>query len=289
MNKIEDHFKFEYDRKSYIYKYFLKEFHYFDISEWSNFFKKELERLLNEKEIIRKSEKIELSNLHKYLNQDQINYNFKDGVSLIGSMFYETDKKFIDFYYNFLKFLHDKLFKFDFYFQATPTFRFHFPYAENYGASHFPRYHSDVQYGHSPREINLWFKLTKNIKNGFRLINFNDSKIWYEKFNFDFNKFIEVASSQNKKFNNYGHNISKELIIDDKTLLIFDSRCIHTGESREEDLTTRISIDIRIIPVEEYEWKIIDNNPIYKGRGRMGAEFKPGGKFGYHKKSISQI
>ena len=287
--KIKNHFKEEFSKERKISKFFNSDFNFFLIENWSNLFKKEIMRLLLDKKIIKNNLNFNLENLHNFLSQNDINYNIKDGVSKIGSLFYETDKNFIILYNKFLKFLYKEFFKFNFYFQKNPTIRFHFPFAEKEGANHYPRYHSDVQYGHSPREINLWFKLTNNSKSGLRIINLEESKKWYSKYNFDFDKFIEIASSQNLNFNNYGKKISKELKIDSKTLFAFDSRCIHTGEAREDDLTTRISIDIRVIPVEEYEWKVIDHVPIYRGKGRMHAEFKPGGKHGYNEFSIKEI
>jgi len=286
---LRTHFEKEYNRESVVEKTYNSEFHYFNIFPWNEKFQVHIFRLLKKKKII-DNDTFELNKLHNFLDQKQINYNFKDGVSKIGSLFYETDTELDQLYLNFLKFLHTDIFHFDFYYQKNPTFRFHFPNADEEGANHYPRYHSDVQYGHSPREINLWFKLTKNLNNGLRIINLENSKKWYKKFDYNFDNFIKIASSGDKNFNDYGYNISNDLEIDEKTLFIFDSRCIHTGISRNKlDNTTRVSIDIRIIPVEEFEWKIIDSNPVYIGKGRMGAEFKPGGKFGYNDKSISEI
>jgi len=41
-------------------------------------------------------------------------------------------------------------------------------------------------------------------------------------------------------------------------------------------------MDVRINPVSDF----VDG---YIGAGRMKAEFKPDGKFGYHKKSIEEM
>ena len=114
---------------------------------------------------------------------------------------------------------------------------------------------------------------------------------WYSAYGFNFDKFIEMSWSANSIFNDYGFLESDELKITNDELFVFDSRCIHTGESRQhdDDYTTRISLDVRIIPVEDYEWKVLDGRPLYRGKGRMGAEFRPGGKFGYHKSSIRDL
>ena len=55
---------------------------------------------------------------------------------------------------------------------------------------------------------------------------------------------------------------------------------MHSNIPRKED--TRISIDVRINPVDEF----VDG---YVGDGNMKAEFKPGGRFGYHKYSIGEF
>ena len=47
------------------------------------------------------------------------------------------------------------------------------------------------------------------------------------------------------------------------------------SRQHDDDYTTRISLDVRIIPVEDYEWKVLDGRPLYRGKGRMGAEFRP--------------
>ena len=63
-------------------------------------------------------------------------------------------------------------------------------------------------------------------------------------------------------------------------IFLFDPLCIHTNQPRTSD--SRLSIDVRINPVEDF----VDG---YVGAGRMKAEFKPGGHFGYHKQSIKEI
>jgi hypothetical protein len=57
----------------------------------------------------------------------------------------------------------------------------------------------------------------------------------------------------------------------------FDSRCVHTGEPLKEH--TRASMDIRILPLSEYEKMHIQ----YQGSGRRKILFEPG--YCYHDKN----
>ena len=82
------------------------------------------------------------------------------------------------------------------------------------------------------------------------------------------------------EFNKNGDGLSFEVKSDLSEIFIFNSLCIHTNQPRFED--SRISIDIRINPVDRF----VDG---YVGSGRMKAEFKPGGKFGYFEKSVKEI
>ena len=290
-NNIQKHYEKEYRRFGSMIENFGNDQVKLDNKEWSIKYRDEVRRMLDDKKLISYDKSEDLENLHSKLDQELINYDIDHGISEVGRLFYETDDKFINLYHEWLKHLYEDIFKFDFYFQETPTFRFHFPDADEYGATHYPRYHSDVQYGHSPREINLWWSLTKNKRSGLRIMGIDKSLRWYSAYGFNFDKFIEMSWSANSIFNDYGFLESDELKITNDELFVFDSRCIHTGESRQhdDDYTTRISLDVRIIPVEDYEWKVLDGRPLYRGKGRMGAEFRPGGKFGYHKSSLRDL
>ena len=76
-----------------------------------------------------------------------------------------------------------------------------------------------------------------------------------------------------------GNDLSFEIESYDDKILLFDSNCIHTNQARKDDC--RLSIDVRINPVDDF----VEG---YVGKGRMKAEFKPGGKMGYAQKPISQ-
>ena len=245
-------------------------------STWNLSFRNEILRLLKKKKVISYNfDKLE--EIHNYvLDESLLEYDFDSGVNGITKKLYDVDESFMKVYKNFIKDLYKRL-KFDFYFQAYPTIRVHCPDAKN--QNHYPRYHNDCFYGHPPEEINAWFSLTENNKSGFHLINFDRSKEWFGEYDYDIEKFISEAIN-NKGFNKNGDDLSFEVKSDLSEIFIFNSLCIHTNQPRVED--SRVSIDIRINPVDRF----VDG---YVGSGRMKAEFKPGGKFGYHEKSIKEL
>ena len=249
-------------------------------SKWNKIFRKDLMRLLVERDIIGSSYE-GLENLHLYVDKELFDYSMEKGVNSLTVNFYDTDDTFLEIYYDFLKDLKLEL-GFDFYFQATPTIRFHAPKVKN--EFHYPIFHSDpLGYGHPPEEINIWFSLTKNEYSGFYVIDVDKSKEWLASYNFDSERFKNEASNArdiHDDFNQKGFSLAKEVESSIECIYLFDSSCIHTNVPREEE--TRISMDIRINPVD----KFVDG---YIGHGNMKAEFKPGGKFGYHKYSIGEF
>ena len=251
---------------------------------WSNKFIYQIKRILNKKDVVDTYD-IDLSNIHNVVNEKYINFNQFDGTSPLGRLFYEPDEEFIENYHNFLKWLNKNILKFDFYFQSIPTIRFNCAGAQLTGEDKrlpYPRYHCDVEYGHPPQEINLWWSFTKNTQSGFSVSNLKDSKKWYEEYNFDYDKFTEDSWNNEDSFVRRGESISEEVTNGDGDLMIiFDSRTVHSAIERK-DKTTRVSMDIRVNPVESF----VDG---YVGKGRMAAEFKPGGKFGYHEKSVLEL
>ena len=251
---------------------------------WSNKFVNQIKRILVKKGVVDTYD-YDLSEIHNLVNDKYINFNQFDGTSSLGRLFYETDEEFTKNYHDFLKWLNKNIFKFDFYFQATPTIRFNCSGAQLTGEDRrlpYPRYHCDVEYGHPPQEINLWWSFTKNKQSGFTVSNLVDSKKWYEEYDFDFDKFTEDSWNNEESFVKRGESISEEVTNGDGDLMmVFDSRVIHSAIERK-DKTTRVSMDIRINAVEDF----VDG---YVGKGRFKAEFKPDGKGGYNKKSILKL
>jgi len=245
-------------------------------SNWNEKFRLEILRLLKQKEVISKDFS-DLENIHKnVLDKNLLDYDFNSGVNGITKKLYDVDDSFMEVYHSFIKYLYKNL-NFNFYFQATPTIRVHCPKTKN--EHHYPRYHNDVFYGHPPEELNIWFSLTQNKNSGFNVIGFDKSKEWFDECNSDVNGFIDKAIND-REFNKKGDELSFEVDSDINNVFIFNSLCIHTNKPRLDD--SRVSIDVRINPVSDF----VDG---YIGAGRMKAEFKPDGKFGYYKKSIEEI
>tara|TARA_R100000008_G_C3585995_1_gene172348 strand:- start:1203 stop:1964 length:762 start_codon:yes stop_codon:yes gene_type:complete len=246
-------------------------------SDWNIIFRKEIIRLLKKEKVV-DNDFINLENIHsEILDKSLIEYDFNSGVNGITRKLYETDDDFLKTYHTFIKYLSKEYFDFDFYFQEIPTIRVHCPNAKN--ENHYPRYHNDCLYGHPPQEKNLWFSLTKNDNSGFCVVDLEKSKKWLSEYDWDSDKFIKNAVND-ESFNEKGNNLSTEVKSDINSIFIFNSLCIHTNQPRKDD--SRVSIDIRINPVRGF----VDG---YVGRGRMKAEFKPGGKFGYHKYSVKKL
>ena len=246
-------------------------------SNWNIIFRNEIIRLLIEKRVV-KENFLNLENIHnEILNKSLSEYDFNSGVNGITKELYETDTKFMKVYHKFIKYLFKEHFDFDFYFQDIPTIRIHCPNAKN--ENHYPRYHNDCLYGHPPQEKNLWFSLTENEHSGFCVIDLENSKKWLDEYEWDSHKFVKDAI-EIKDFSEKGNKLATEVSSDINSIFVFNSLCIHTNQPRKKD--SRVSIDVRINPVNDF----VDG---YIGEGRMKAEFKPGGKFGYYKHSASEL
>lgn len=244
-----------------------------DCGEYSQKLRNEIIRLLAIKGVIVPDG--DLENLHKILPQTLKDYNFDDGVSKISSFLYDTDDAFISTYHSMVKQCLQKHFPYPFYFQATTTIRIHFPNAKN--SNHYPRYHTDVNYGHPPEEINIWIPLTSPQPpqhHGFRRTGLQHTRAIFEGFDYDFTPFVEKAIND-KEFNTRIHDFAPQVTTPFGKFSAFDSRCIHTGEPLEKH--TRASIDIRIMPVEDFEKLDIE----YQGTGRRKMRYIPGQAYYY--------
>ena len=191
-------------------------------------------------------------------------------------------------YHDFMAWLYFNVIKKDFYFQKVPTTRVHIPGVTNNLI--FPKWHSDSFLGHSPRDINVWFGLTDNIKSDFHIKNLKGSSEWFGDYEYDKQRFIQSAEKNSKDFNDHGFLNSHEVQDIFNSIFLFDSRCIHTAVHRSElDWTTKFSIDVRLILTDDFEWVKIDGKPVFIGDGLRKAEFRPGSEYGYHKNSIKEI
>ena len=297
MNRKE-FFKEQYSSESYFQKKYSMDHMYIDTTnlKWNKIFGDELKLFLFERGIT-KSKDIHLNNLHNEIDGELLNIaditmigsednriitSNKDSISLIMFDFIEKYEKL---YHKFIKWLYKDVIKDkDFYFQRNPTIRVHSANAK----TKFPKWHADSFIGHNPKEINVWFGLSDNKNSGFWVSNsVKQSKEWLSHFDFNTEEFIKESYGNNENFDEFGFNHSFEVKNIFNSLFLFDGRCTHTADYRTKD--TRISIDIRIIPVDDYEWLIIDDEPLFKGIGRKKAEFRPGHKYGYHEKSAKEL
>lgn len=225
-------------------------------------------RILVEKGQIKKGSNI--LTLHEQLTDEQKEYGINDGVNKISTYLYDTDEAFTACYMRFVKECLSKHFPYPFYFQATPTVRIHCPKGKN--SHHYPRYHTDIGYGHPPQEINFWIPLTPpqvKQKHGFRIMSVADSRKTLEPFGYDFEPFIEKAVND-PAYNQSLNAIAPEVDTPYGEFFAFDSRCIHTGEPLLHH--SRASIDVRLIPVEDYGAMKVT----YQGTGRRRIPYEPG-------------
>lgn len=211
-----------------------------------------------------------LEQLHLHLSAEQKRYGFNDGVNQVSTLLYDTDDAYMAQYFRFIQECVQKHFPYAFYFQAIPTIRIHCPEGEN--NHHYPRYHTDINYGHPPEEINLWIPLTEPQppqQHGFRMMSLEDSQKVLEPFDYAFAPFIEKAVGD-KTFNEQLNAVSPQVDTPLGKMFAFDSRCIHTAEPMVAH--TRVSIDIRILPLDDY----LASPVLYQGVGRRKIRYVPG-------------
>ena len=155
-------------------------------------------------------------------------------------------------YYEFISKCLKKKIPFDFYFQKEMTFRVHTPYPKGSTQKNpLPKFHIDSCLGHPPNEINIWIPLTKldpNEMHSFNLASVFESKKLIEKFEYlpkRIDEFRKIKGSElDDELNHY------KVTTKYGKALIFDARCMHSAMPIKYQ--TRVSIDIRIIPVREF-------------------------------------
>lgn len=261
-----------YHEKSYFQHLFNTDRLEFQCETISIQLRNEINRILLDKEII--IEPIALENLHEVLSDEMKTYNFNDGVNKISTYFYDNDEIFQKSYLQFIVYLRTHFLHEPFWFQQTPTIRIHCPNGKN--NHHYPRYHSDISYGHPPEEINIWLPLTDLLSgHGFRTMSLATSKSILQQFDYDFASFIHSAI-HDKEFSKECEQRADPVTTKMGHFFTFDSRCIHSGEPLSQH--TRVSIDIRILPLSQYEKMQIE----YQGSGRRKILFAPGHCYHQH-------
>jgi hypothetical protein len=262
---------------SYFQQLFNSDVKEFNCEEITAEFRREIYRILIEKNLIRKeinpdtfknATEFPLEELHRYVDEEMHAYNFDDGVNKISTHFYETDSLFESVYFKFIAFLRKNVIEEPFLFQRIPTIRIHCPNAKN--NHHYPRYHSDIAYGHPPQEINIWFPLTDVLTgHGFKLMSLETSRSILDKYLYNFASFIDDAI-HNKAFSAKCDSQAMPVTTKLGSILAFDSRNIHSGLPLMNH--TRISMDIRVLPISQYEKMPVT----YQGSGRRKVLFTPG-------------
>lgn len=238
-----------------------------DLGSESQQIREQVIRILRDKNIVSSNFK-DLEEIHNHISSELREYNFDDGVNKLSTYLYDTDDEFHASYLNLIRKIRDYFPERPFYFQKTPTIRIHCPNAKN--ANHYPRYHTDVNYGHPPEEINLWIPLTNRRKShGFRLMNLEASKRIIQGCNFDFDLLIDNAVND-QLFTEQCDSVAPEVSTEFGEALIFDSRCIHSGVPMLDH--SRSSIDIRIIFLDDFQKQKVR----YQGVGRRKILYTPG-------------
>lgn len=264
----KEHVRGIYDRRSRFQREFGADAVEFDCTEHARLLRDEIIRLLNARGVAVPEGRLE--QLHRHIGPELKKYGFDDGVNKISSLLYDTDDAFTACYHDFVKEAAGRHFPYPVYFQATPTVRIHCPDGEN--SHHYPRYHTDIGYGHPPEEINIWIPLTSPQPpqfHGFRRMDVAHSREVLEQFGFDFDPFIERAVND-KPFDNRLNDVAPQVETPFGKFTAFDSRCIHTGEPLQ--IHTRVSIDIRLMPVEDFVKLSLE----YQGTGRRRMRYVPG-------------
>ena len=220
----------------------------------------------------------QICDLHNKLNEELKVYDQKFGVNKISEHFYDIPNDFNKKYIELLKFQIKNLIGQDFYFQSNPTVRIQVPHISS--QTFYPMFHSDVQLGHPPYEINLWIPLNPPSEEegyGFYVSSLEESAKIFKKYNYDI-----LQINNNKKYiSNYLKSISKTQNFSYGQTLLFDTRCIHSTIPLKNH--TRVSVDVRIIPVDLFH----KFNRHYEGTGRRTVIYKPGNA--YYKNSIDEL
>lgn len=239
----------------------------------------EIIRLLKAKEMPGIPEPLET--LHERIPQEWRDYSYDGGINKITFSLYETDEAFERSYLDFIKEILIPVFPFPFYFQKTLTIRTHCPKSE--GSDFYPRYHTDVGYGHPPQSINIWMPLTTPVapqQHGFRVMGMQATRRVLEEFDYDFERFNDCAV-KDKMFNLSLNAFAPQVDTPFGDLLAFDARSIHTVEPLQNH--TRFSIDLRILAVEDFESCQVE----YQGTGRKRIRFMPG--IAYYPKPSNEL
>jgi len=296
MGDIEAYFKKEWLKISTFHQMFGADYAYISTMSpaphWNQVFQKELRSFLQGKKIIGE-DNIDLKSLHEIIDPKYLQFGtvskvkHQESRAVIENIMFDFSEVQTSLYHEFVKWLYVDIIKKDFYFQKIPTIRVRIPDVEGIK---LPAWHCDSILGHSPREINVWFGITDNVSSGFWVKTFKDSQKWFKDLKLDRAAWKNLCYAGDKEFAARGFINASEVENMYESIFMFDGRCVHTGTHRHpDDWTTKITMDMRIILVDEYEWPVIDGVPIFKGDGIRQAEFRPGAPYGYDAKSVKEL
>jgi hypothetical protein len=255
----------------------------------------ELMRVLLLKGILK--ERCELERLHLRVSAALLQTD-EYALNPLSTALYETSPQFLEIYHSLLQYLGQNIFPFDFLFQATPTIRVHAPVPFNVPWKTAPgellMYHSDTMLGHPIQEINCWLPLTRAygtstlqhcpLAESLEMLRsfLGDAGLdEAQYFSEGRDRFVQKMISD-ARFRAWVMCNTVPMMCDVGEILIFDARCLHaTSENRESD--TRVSVDFRIIPLEDYEG--LDR--IHQSAGRSRRRFERGDI--YSAKSVREL
>ncbi|MHB1218728.1 MAG: 2OG-Fe(II) oxygenase family protein [Alphaproteobacteria bacterium] len=235
-------------------------------------FAAEMTRLLVEKGLLSGaavSSPPPLERLHEVLSPDVMALDAGE-LNDVSRRFYDTDEGFTRVYESFLaEVVGPMVVDGEFVFQTTPTIRFHFPHQA--GFKWRPRYHTDVMLGHPPQEINLWLPVAGALGSAsMRIAPMEKSVALCKRLELDFER-LARGVQEDVALAGQCETMSEPVDLSYGQFLAFDSRCLHATQYNDTNWT-RISLDFRAVPLEEYEAIRLP----YRGTGRRQMLFRRG-------------
>ena len=220
---------------------------------------------LIEKKLI--DHEVSLDKLHQNLMPADMEVD-ADGNNAVLKALYETNNVMSILYSKFMKEIILPFIGENCYVQKTPTNRFSFPFSKGMTDRD---YHNDIMLGHPPEVVNVWVPLTNTSKSrSFSILGLSDSLNFLKKYD---NNLSDLHYAIWNDDNLFAAIQKKATIVEMKPgeVMLFDSRCIHSSTLNSSEYT-RVSIDVRIIALEEY----LKLPFKYIGTGRRRAQFIPG-------------
>ena len=214
--------------------------------------------------------------MHNFLSDDKKSYDLTYGINKISQQLYNVPDELNEAYKDFLAQDLVQVLGLDFYYQSQLTIRLQTPHPS--AKLFYPMFHSDIQLGHPPHEINVWLPLSQPSNDeghGFAISSLDESIAVFEKYDFDLEKMKEDSAATSLELKETAKLEKCEI----GTVLLFDTRKFHSTIPLEKH--SRVSLDIRVMVKNEYERAA----RTYVGTGRKKVKFAPG--FAYSETSIN--